>query len=124
MQPMQPDLVKILGSIPIIDLYPASSPGSLMRACRVAAPGLWRMSRVDCELYSVQIVGAGSFTRIRALNGDFRSLWEQPSTFTGSFWLSAGASNGLLMEIASMDLSGTPNLLVNFREIVKKRARK
>lgn len=94
------------------EIYAPAAPGSLMRTICVEGPGLFRLSRRDCELYSVQIVSAGAWGRARVTNGKGRKLWEQPSTFTGSFWLSAGAEAGLLVELYG---DGT-NLTLNWRE--------
>lgn len=99
-----------------VDIRVAASPSSLMRAARVSRPGLFRLSRRDCELYSVQIVGGGTFTRIKMMTGTMRVIWEQISTFTGSFWLSASSENGLFCEIHALDEASSPNLTVNWRE--------
>ena len=99
-----------------VDVQVPPSPGSLMRCARVARPGLFRLARRDCELYSVQIVGGGTFTRVKMLSGSFRDLWEQPSSFTGSFGLSAASENGLFCEIHALDEASSPNLTINWRE--------
>jgi hypothetical protein len=98
-----------------IDLYAPASPGALMRVQRIDRPGLWRLARRDCELYSVMIVSSGSWGRARALDGQGRVLWFQPSTFTGSFVLGAGALGGLIIELDSQDMAA--NLTINYREI-------
>jgi hypothetical protein len=97
-----------------IDVFAPSAPGSLMRAYRIDEAGLFRLARRSCELYSVQIVSAGAWARCRVLNGLGRVLWYQPSSFTGSFWLGAGAEDGLLVEIGSQDRA--PCLSINWRE--------
>ena len=97
-----------------IDLYAPCAPGSNMRSLKVDRVGRWRLSRRDCELYSVQIVSSGAWGRIRVSDGQERPLFEQPSCFTGSFWLSAGALDGLIVEVASLDAGA--NLTINFRE--------
>lgn len=99
-----------------IDIRVAASPSSLMRCARVSRPGLFRLARRDCELYSVQIVGSGTFTRIKMMTGTRRNLWEQVSTFTGSFWLSAFSEEGLLCEIHALNEASSPNLTLNWRE--------
>lgn len=43
-------------------------------------------------------------------------LWEQPSAFTGSFWLSLGSEDGLICHIWARDIASCPNLTVNWRE--------
>lgn len=96
----------------IVDLYAPSAPGSLMRSMKVSGSGLFRICRRDCELYSVQIVSSGSWGRARVMQADMRVLWFQPSTFTGSFWLSAGAIGGLLVELDGSEI----NLTLNWRE--------
>lgn len=100
----------------MIDVYVTPSPSSLMRCARVARPGRFRLARRACELYSVQIVGGGTFTRVRASTGSGRHVWEMPSSFTGSFWLSGGLEDGLIVEIHATDEVSCPNLTVNWRE--------
>lgn len=82
----------------------------------MARPGMFRLARRSCELYSVQIVGGGTWTRIRCLTGAMREVWEQPSAFTGSFWLSAACEDGLIVEVSAMDEPSCPNLTINWRE--------
>ena len=98
----------------LIDIFAPSAPGSLMRSHRVDDLGLFRLARRSCELYSVEIVSAGAWARVRVMNGLKRVLWYQPSCFTGSFWLSACADEGLIVEIGSQDRA--PNLTINWRE--------
>lgn len=100
----------------MIDVYVSPSPSSLMRCARVSRPGSFRLARRACELYSVQIVGGGTFTRVRARAGSGREVWEMPSSFTGSFWLSAGLEDGLIVEVHARDEASCPNLTVNWRE--------
>lgn len=97
-----------------VDLYAPCAPGSNMRSLKVDRVGRWRLSRRDCELYSVQIVSSGAWGRFRVSDGRGRELLEQPSTFTGSFWLSAGALDGLVVEVSSIDRGA--NLTINWRE--------
>lgn len=98
----------------IADVYTPPAPGSLMRAASITLPGTWRLARRDAELYSVQIVSSGAWGRARVSDGNERALWFQPSTFTGSFWLGAGAEDGLLVELSALDVAA--NLTVNWRE--------
>lgn len=77
-------------------------------------PGVHRLSRRDCELYSVMILSAGSWGRVRIEDGNRRGLWAQPSTFTGSFWLSVAACGGLIVSVWASGASC--NLTVNYRE--------
>lgn len=97
-----------------VDLYAPCAPGTNMRSLKVDRVGRWRLARRSCELYSVQIVSSGAWGRIRVADGHDRELWEQPSTFTGSFWLSAGALDGLIVEVSSLDRGA--NLTINWRE--------
>jgi hypothetical protein len=97
-----------------IDLYAPCAPGTNMRSLKVDRVGRWRLARRDCELYSVQIVSSGAWGRIKVTDGLGREIFEQPSVFTGSFWLSAGALDGLIVEVASIDRGA--NLTVNWRE--------
>lgn len=80
------------------------------------SPGLFRLARRWCELYSVQIVGSGTWSRIRCLDGNLVPKFEQISTFTGSFWLSAGCEGGLIVEVYSKYVADCPNLTINWRE--------
>ena len=85
-----------------------------MRSLKIDDPGRWRLARRDSELYSVQIVCSGAWGRARVTDGRGRTLWFQPSTFTGSFVLGAGALDGLIVELDSQDQA--PNLSLNWRE--------
>lgn len=98
----------------MIDLYTPAAPGVLTRARQLLEPGLFRLARRDAELYSVQIVSAGAWARIKVWNGAGRELFHQPSSFTGSFWLAGGAEGGIVVEVAARD--NGPNLVINWRE--------
>lgn len=87
-----------------------------MRSIQVVRHGRFRISRRDSELYSVQIVSSGSWARARVTDAAARVLWEQPSTFTGSFWLGAAAAGGIIVEIASDREHEAANLTINWRE--------
>lgn len=100
----------------LVDLYAPSAPGSLMRSIAIMRSGVFRLARRDAELYSVQIVSSGSWARARAMHADGSPIWEQPSTFTGSFWLGAAARGALLIEIASSREHEACNLTINWRE--------
>ena len=100
----------------IRDIYAPAAPGSLMRSVRLTRAGLWRVARRDAELYSVQIVSAGSWARARVIDGAEKILWYQPSTFTGSFWLGAYAEGGILVEISSALPHEACNLTIDWRE--------
>ena len=99
--------------IPIVDLYAPCCKGSLTRSIQVWEPGKFRLARRDAELYSVQIVSSGSWGRARVLDGRGRTIWYQPSTFTGSFALGAGCQEGIIVEL--MGESGL-SFTINFRE--------
>jgi hypothetical protein len=98
----------------VVDEYTPCAPGSLMRSATIDRLGLTRLARRDCEFYSVQIVNSGAWIRARVLTGAGRPLWFQPSTFTGSFVLMAGAEEGLLLEMGGRDRGAT--ITVNWRE--------
>ena len=98
----------------ILDLEVPAAPGSLMRAIQLDQVGKFRISRRDAELYSIQIVSAGAWANLRVYNGRGRMLFFMPSTFTGSFWLSAGAEDGIIVAQGSQTLA--PTITVNFRE--------
>jgi hypothetical protein len=99
----------------LTDILVPAARGSLMRVAELHEVGLFRISRRDAELYSVQITSAGAWGRIRVWNGTGRILWRMPSTFAGSFWLGAGADEGLVVSLESM--TQAPMLTVNFREL-------
>lgn len=97
----------------IEDVYAPALPGSLMRCALLDRPGKFRLARRDCELYSVQIINAGDWGRLWAKTGRDRSVFHQPSTFTGSFVLGGGCEDGLIMELHSID---TFCVEINWRE--------
>lgn len=100
----------------LIEVRAPPAPGSLMRAHRVWKPGRYRLARRSCELYSVQIVSSGAWGRFRLWDGRGNKILEQPSTFTGSFFLSAGCFDGLLCEVSCFAPSDSTNLTINWRE--------
>lgn len=98
----------------MLDVLTPAGPGTLMRAVALAELGVYRLARRDCELYSIQVVSAGPWCRARVMNGKYRVLWYEPSTFPGSWWLGADSEDGLIVEIAGKDTSAS--LLINWRE--------
>jgi len=96
------------------DIYAACAPGSLMRSATVDDLGITRFARRSCELYSVQVLSAGAWIRARVLTGTGRLLWFQPSAFTGSFVLMAGAEDGLMLEMGGLNRGAT--IMLNWRE--------
>ena len=98
----------------LIDLYAPAAPGTLMRSLKVDKTGIFRLARRSCELVSVMIVSAGAWGRFVVTDGDRRPLIMQPSTFTGSFMLFAGAEGGLIVHLDSQDFAA--NLTINWRE--------
>jgi hypothetical protein len=96
------------------EIYAPCAPGSLMRSATVDTLGVTRFARRSCELYSVQILSAGAWVRARVLTGAGRPLWFQPSCFTGSFVLMAGAEDGLMLEMGGRDRGAT--IVLNWRE--------
>lgn len=100
----------------MIELTTPPAPGSLMRARRLATPGVFRLARRWAELYSVQIVGSGTWSRIRCYDGTGVRKFEQISAFTGSFWLSAACEKGLIVEVHARYAADCPNLMINWRE--------
>lgn len=96
------------------DIEVPAAPGSLMRAVMLWRPGKFRISRRDSELYSVQIASAGAWAHLTIYTGEGRKVFKQMSTFTGSFWLSAGCEGGI---IAFLEAATTaPTVTLNFRE--------
>lgn len=85
-----------------------------MRSIQLWKKGWWRISRRDAELYSVQITSAGAWARLRIYDGTGRKLFHQFSTFTGSFWLGAGAQGGIVVQLDAMTTA--PTVALNFRE--------
>lgn len=97
------------------DVWGRPAPGSLMRSIRIGTPGIFRLARRDCELYSVMITSSGAWGRARLFDAEGNNIWFQPSTFTGSFVLNAGAFGGLLAELYSQDPFAAW-LTINWRE--------
>jgi hypothetical protein len=98
----------------LVDIQVPAAPGSLMRAVQLWKNGRFRISRRHAEVYSVQITSAGAWARLSIFNGLGRLLFPMTSTFTGSFWLGAGAEDGIIVELLSM--TNAPTVTVNFRE--------
>ncbi len=96
----------------IEDMYVPPAPGSLMRCAVLKKPGKFRLSRRDCELYSVEIMNPGAWPRYIIRDTDDRIAWYEPSAFTGSF-THGGGMKDLVVEIHS---SSTPLACINFRE--------
>jgi hypothetical protein len=97
----------------LVDVFAPAAPGSLMRMAVLDRPGRYRLARRSCEVYSIQIVSAGDWGKAWARTGTGRPVWHQPSTFTGSFWLSGGCEDGLIMELFALN---TIIFEVNWRE--------
>lgn len=98
----------------LTDVLVPAAAGSLMRCAVLDQLGYFRISRRDAELYSVQIVSAGAWGRIWVYDGNKRPIFRQPSTFTGSFWLGAGAFGGIIVFLEAVITA--PTISVNFRE--------
>jgi hypothetical protein len=98
----------------VLDIIVPATPGSLMRATQLWQKGYFRVSRRDCEVYSIQITSSGSWAALYIYNGLGRILFHMDSAFTGSFWLSAGAEEGLIVHLHSR--ATPPTITVNFRE--------
>lgn len=98
------------------DLYARPSPGVLMRTVALLEPGLYRLARRTCELYCVQIVGSGAWGRAQMLTGAGRPVWEQPSTFTGSFVLGGECEDGLIANLHCLKPSDAINFTISWRE--------
>lgn len=96
----------------IIDLYAPAAPESGMRCKRIIKDGLFRLSRRDSAVYSVQIISNATWGRARVMNGAGEMLWYQPSVFTGSFWLDGFAKGGILVEV----IGASSNYTINWRE--------
>jgi hypothetical protein len=100
----------------IIDLYIPPAPGSLTRSAALLTPGIFRLSRRDCELYCAQIVGQGAWAKACIMDGEGRDLWEQPSCFTGSFVVTSFAKGGLIAHLYCLKDSDAINFTVSWRE--------
>ena len=96
-----------------LDIYTPAAPGSLMRSAVLDRPGIYRLARRDCEIYSIQVLNAGDWSRARIMTGRDRAVWYMPSVFTGSFWLSGGLEDGLIAELSAMNFI---ILSINWRE--------
>ena len=104
------------------DIRSPCAPGSLMRAAHLTAPGRFRLARRDAELYSVQITSAGAAGRIVVETGDGREVFRQPSTFTGSFWLSGYCEGGIVVILHAPDEYTAPHVTINWREQTREMA--
>jgi len=89
--------------------------GSLSRSCTLGAIGIFRISRRDASLYSVQIFSGGGWARIKVMTGLGRQIFEQVSCFSGSFWLGLGCEEGIIVELYSDDR--VPTIALNWREV-------
>ena len=96
------------------DIRVPAAPDTLMRSVALTEPGLWRLSRRDCEFNSIMITGAGSFGRVAVEDGKGRRLFLQISAFTGSFAIGGFAEGGLSVELAAESL--VPDVTVSWRE--------
>ena len=83
----------------LVDILTPAAPGALMRTATLIKPGSFRLSRRDCELYSVQIFSSGDWGKMQVTDGTGRDIFSQLSTFTGSFWLGAGCKDGLIVRL-------------------------
>ena len=95
-----------------------TSKGSLTRAISLGLPGVYRVSRRDASLYSVQIFSGGGWARVKVMTGTGREVFEQVSCFSGSFWLGLGCEEGIIVELSSDDR--VPTIAVNWREADQK----
>lgn len=85
-----------------------------MRSCLLWEAGYFRISRRVAELYSVQITSAGAWGHLSIYTGKGRRIFRQLSTFTGSFWLSGGCEDGIVVYLEAVTTA--PTVMVNFRE--------
>lgn len=113
---MAPGKAKEMNVLPV-DVEVPHTPGSLMQSAYLDTVGRWRIARKNAELYSVQITSAGAWAQLIVANGRGRTLFHMPSTFTGSFWLGAGADDGIVVTLVSQTMA--PIVTVNFRELRK-----
>lgn len=97
----------------LVDIHTPAAAGSLMRTATITKPGRFRLCRRDCELYSVQIANSGDWGKLLISDGTGRDIFPMPSTFTGSFWLSAGCKDGLIVD--AYVISGI-SISINWRE--------
>lgn len=100
----------------IRDVITPPAPGSLMRSTWLTRAGVYRLARRDAELYSVLISSSGAWGRFSVSNGLGRPLFFMPSPFTGSFWLSAHAEGGIVVELAAMNPSDAADVTIAWRE--------
>ena len=84
-----------------------------MRSALLTANGVFRLSRRDCEFYSIMITSSGSWIAILITDGKGRPLFHQPSAFTGSFVLGGEAEGGLIVHLHGSD---PPQVTINYRE--------
>lgn len=81
----------------------------------IVQPGLWRLTRKDATIYSVQILSCGAWGGLSAYNSHRRMVWHQPSAFTGSFNLIGYCAGGIIFDTGYGKTIAT-NVTVNWRE--------
>lgn len=97
-----------------VDIYSPETPGTNWQAYQLFDSGVFRLARESVIFYSVMIAAAGSFGRLSIRTGDYRPLWAQPSTFTGSFVLDCYSENGLIVEAY---MEAQPFLTISWRNL-------
>src|SRR6516225_4545518 len=81
----------------------------------ITTTGLWRLTRNQAVMYSVQILSCGAWGGLTAYNGKRRMIWHQPSAFTGSFNMMADCEDGLIFDTGYGKDVAT-NITINWKE--------
>lgn len=95
------------------EVYCPTEPSSLARGALIETEGCWRVSRRDCVLHSIKILVQGSCGLFEIQSGAGRSLFRQPSCFTGSWPLGCFSEGGLILICEG---SIPPAIQVSFNE--------
>jgi hypothetical protein len=101
-------------SLKVTDIKTPAVSHSLMRTVRLAHIGVFRLARRSAEFYSIMIDHSGSFCRLIVRNGKGVPLFDQFSSFTGSFVNQAYAEGGIVVDVEGKQQA--PLLSVNWRE--------
>lgn len=94
-----------------------SAPNSLTRMHVIDAQGTYRLSRRDCELYTVNVIRSGMASRIELYTGDLRGVFSlpagsSPGFCSDSFPLGGFCERGLYVRCSG----GAPLFAVTWRE--------
>ncbi len=96
-----------------VDVFVPAVAGSIVRVFQLDEAGAFRLSRRGCVFHSIMIAASGSFGSVLVKTGTGRTIWCQPSTFTGSFVVDGYAEEGLIVEAW---MENRPFVTISWRE--------